>query len=405
MANVANTSWYRNGTVTVNNNSTKVIGSGTNWLTAGINPGATFRVDRKAAAYEVAAVVSNTELTLARPYYDNSGSGLTYSIDRNFQSTLNSRISASITSLLSVYEQLRDGVYLTIQGKDAYQVAVETGYTGTKAQWVESLKAAGELNTLLERTNILTYNNTGSHNASYRGKNLGTAFTSAQSAAIRAGTFDDIYVGDFWNINVQAYTWTDANNQVHTEAACTVKFLVADCDYFLKTGEGTMTTSHHVVIVPEDNLYLGAMNASKTTEGGYLGSLMYSETLKRARALFTAAFGADHILTYRDVVSNAVTDGKESGFAWVNLTVELMSESMVFGQFLRTAEYDYRLYTLTYNQLNLFRHNPPLIVGNTHTILRNVNSSTTFCAISANGASTIVEGDYMGGIRPFALIY
>ena len=81
MTEVANTSWYRLGTVSVTINSTKVTGVGTKWLTAGINPGATFRVDGTSYACEVAKVVSDTEITLAKPYYGNSGSGLSYSID------------------------------------------------------------------------------------------------------------------------------------------------------------------------------------------------------------------------------------------------------------------------------------------------------------------------------------
>lgn len=183
---VANTSWYRPGTVSVTTNSTKVTGVGTKWLTAGINPGATFRVDGTPYACEVAEVVSDTELRLAAPYYGNSGVGLSYSIDRNFQSTLPSKLSADLTDLMSVYEQIRDGVYLTIEGKSAYQLAVENGYTGTLAQWLESLKAGGDWSALDARTEILALHNAGTHNAMYRGKNLGTVFTDAQSAAIRA---------------------------------------------------------------------------------------------------------------------------------------------------------------------------------------------------------------------------
>ena len=42
----------------------------------------------------------------------------------------------------------------------------------------------------------LLFNNAGAHNAIYRGKSLGSTVTTAQYAAIKAGTFDDLYMSD-----------------------------------------------------------------------------------------------------------------------------------------------------------------------------------------------------------------
>ena len=53
MAETAHTAWYRQGTVTVMNGSTKVSGNGTKFLTAGINPGATFRMDARSVKNRV----------------------------------------------------------------------------------------------------------------------------------------------------------------------------------------------------------------------------------------------------------------------------------------------------------------------------------------------------------------
>ena len=44
----------------------------------------------------------------------------------------------------------------------------------------------------------LLFNNAGAHNAIYRGKSLGSTATTAQYAAIKAGTFDDLHIGDYW---------------------------------------------------------------------------------------------------------------------------------------------------------------------------------------------------------------
>ena len=43
--------------------------------------------------------------------------------------------------------------------------------------------------------------NAGFHNSLFRGKSLGTSVTAAQWAAIGAGTFDDLFIGDYWTIN------------------------------------------------------------------------------------------------------------------------------------------------------------------------------------------------------------
>ena len=425
---VANTSWYRKGTANPTINSTKVTGSGTNWLTAGINPGATFREDRQPYAYEIAEVVSDTELRLAQPYYGNSGSGLSYSIDRNFQSTLNSKISADLAALMSLYEQVRDGATLTIQGKDAYEVAVEAGYTGTRTQWLESLKAAAEWSTLNSRTDILTYNNAGTHNAQYRGKNLGNAFTAAQSAAIRAGTFDDMYVGDYWPITT-TYTYyiatsdttaqsgktyyadvngtalvsqpaagTDISEAGYYEAAnatATVNWRIAALDYYLLCGDSSLGT-HHAVIVPDVNLYTARMNPTNTTEGAYMGSEMYTKNLARAKALITAAFGAGHILTHREHIQNAVVNGRPSYGAWVNSTVELMTEQMVYGGKVFGVASDGgdtvpNLYTVSKSQLPLFVHRPDLISNRQWYWLRDTVNGLCFAHVNHNGDASILR--------------
>lgn len=47
--------------------------------------------------------------------------------------------------------------------------------------------------------------NAGGHNSIFRGKNLGTSYTSAMSKAIQEGTFDDLFVGDYLTINGTVY--------------------------------------------------------------------------------------------------------------------------------------------------------------------------------------------------------
>ena len=74
----------------------------------------------------------------------------------------------------------------------------------------------------------------GSHNAIYRGKNLGTTVTTAQYSAISAGTFTDLFIGDYWVING-------------------VNWRIAAFDYWYNKGD-TACSTHHVVVVPDSSL-------------------------------------------------------------------------------------------------------------------------------------------------------
>ena len=248
----------------------------------------------------------------------------------------------------------------------------------------------------------------GLHNSFFRGKNLGSTFTAAQSAAIRAGTFDDLWVGDYWPMSV-TYKYTDAN-EVEQTATATVNFRIAGCDYYLRAGDAELTT-HHIVIIPDTNLYTARMNETNTTEGGYTGSEMYTKNLARAKSLITAAFGADHILGRREVLCNAVTNGRPSGGGWFNSNIELMTEQMVYGGKVfgvasdggDTVPY---LYTTSKSQLPLFTYRPDLISNRQWYWLRDVVNGLCFASVGNNGHAIFdFASNSGGGVRPAALIY
>lgn len=143
------------------------------------------------------------------------------------------------------------------------------------------------------------------HNSIYRGKYLGTSVTEAQWQEIANGTFDDMYIGDYWTIGGKTYR-------------------IAAFDYYLGTGDTVMTT-HHITLVPDVPMYSHIMSDHDTT-GGYVGSNMYTTGLNNAKATINNDFGSDHILTHRQYLCNAVSNGKPSGSSWYDSTVELMTE-------------------------------------------------------------------------------
>lgn len=149
------------------------------------------------------------------------------------------------------------------------------------------------------------------HNCIYRGKNLGTSVTAEQYAAISSGKFTDLYIGDYWVIKGVTYR-------------------IAAFDYYYNCGD-TNFTKHHVVIVPDTSLYKAQMNTSNVTTGGYTGSAMYKSNLAQAKTTIKAAFGSAHVLTKRELLTNAVNGNTPSGWAWFDSDVELMNEVQAYG--------------------------------------------------------------------------
>ena len=417
MAEVAHTAQYRQGTVSATTGSTKITGSNTKFLTAGINPGATFRIDSKPGyAYEVKEVVSDTEIQLKTSWLGQSVSGATYSIDRNFQSSMNANIAAGVTALIGKYEEYIDADTATINGKSAYEVAVANGYTGTVAQWLESLKASAEDTAYRAKFDSLIYHNAGAHNSIYRGKNLGT-FSEGLSAAIRSGAFSgtydgtlyDVYPGDYLTFSNIAYTYEDENEETQSATySGTIRF--ADLDYYLNCGDTALGT-HHAVAIPDASMFNHCMNDTNTTEDGYVNSKMRTVGLKRAEAIFKACFGENHVLSHREYLVNAVTDGKPSAGAWFDSLVELLDERQVYGSLIFDSGNPDgstvpNRYSVACKQLNLFRHRPDLIVSSRQWWwLRNVVSPASFANVSNGGDCGYASASNVNGVRPLALIY
>ena len=136
------------------------------------------------------------------------------------------------------------------------------------------------------------------HNAMWGGRDITAAFDAGTvSANIADGTFRDIFPGDYITKQVTI-----------SGTAYTVNWVVADCDYWINKGDGdTGMETHHVVIVPQAPIFNANMNATNTTEGGYMGSRMFRETIPACATGIVNAFGASHILTFRDWLISGMT--------------------------------------------------------------------------------------------------
>lgn len=239
----------------------------------------------------------------------------------------------------------------------------------------------------------LLFNNAGAHNAIYRGKSLGSTVTTAQYAAIKAGTFDDLYIGDYWTIGG-------------------VNYRIAAFDYYLNSGD-TSCTTHHVVIVPDTCLYNAQMHnttsggwesgAANTTAGGYVGSDMYKSNLEQAKTTIKNAFSG-HVLKHRIYLTNAVANGRASGGAWCDSEVDLMCEQMVYGSGIFSPVSDGSNVPANYrvekSQLPLFQHEPSRICNRATWWLRDVITASYFAVVDYYGYANYTNASDSLGVRP-----
>lgn len=239
----------------------------------------------------------------------------------------------------------------------------------------------------------LLFNNAGAHNAIYRGKSLGSTVTTAQYAAIKAGTFDDLYIGDYWTIGG-------------------VNYRIAAFDYYLNSGD-TSCTTHHVVIVPDTCLYNAQMHntssggyesgAANTTAGGYVGSDMYKSNLEQAKTTIKSAFSG-HVLKHRIHLTNAVANGRASGGAWCDSEVDLMCEQMVYGSGIFSPVSDGSNVPANYrvekSQLPLFQHEPSRICNRATWWLRDVITASNFARVGYYGGAGYDGASDSYGVRP-----
>lgn len=337
--------WYREGTVAITQGSVSVAGTDTYWLSAGLHAGDIFSLDG-VTDYEIDTVSDNTHLTLRTAYLGDTVSEAKYSIVRQFTATMSAEIAAKTSDLLgdfaryidtdmqsihgkSAYEIAKAHSFTgtesewlaSLNGKTAYQVAVQNGYTGsvsewleslnayglaksqgytgTLSQWLESLKADNEWSTLDARTQLLVEGcGAGFHNSIFRGKNLGSTITDAQYTAISTGTFDDLFVGDYWDFVIDGVNVRGVIAGFNLEGIGT-------------SGNGSMLAPNVIVWfipygtnVSQWKFPLNDGPVDPTT--GWKGMTIYTETLPLLFEKIETVIPASHILSGKVSVCDAV---------------------------------------------------------------------------------------------------
>lgn len=265
---------------------------------------------------------------------------------------------------------------LSVTGTE--QMLIHDG-NGVKVITVENLHKG--LQTDIDSVRNVLADGAAAHNCIYRGKNLGTSVTAEQYAAISSGKFTDLYIGDYWVIKGVTYR-------------------IAAFDYYYNCGD-TNFTKHHAVIVPDTSLYKAQMNTSNVTTGGYTGSAMYKSNLAQAKTTIKAAFGSAHVLTKRELLTNAVSGNTPSGWAWFDSDVELMNEVQAYGS-VAWGAHDGNGYNVASGdgQFPLFMFDRTKLHNREDYWLRDVASATDFSLVSGFGGAGNYGASASGGVRP-----
>lgn len=253
------------------------------------------------------------------------------------------------------------------------------------------------------------------HNSIYRGKDLTAYWTSGNmSKAIKAGTFDDIFPGDYI---IKSVT-------VDGKAYSNIKWIVGDLDYFLHRGV-TETAEHHLILFPENNIGTAQMNSTNTTANGYQGSNMWKNIIPKYTTGIVSAFGSDHVLEHDELLTNAMNAnaasaagagwtgsaywnwagsyGKTDGsYPWVKVKVNIFNQAMMFGN--HPFESSGQEEGNCNKQLAAFRY------GQNFTRaywcwLRDVASADNFAGANHDGIANHDYASNVGGVRPYFLLH
>ena len=242
----------------------------------------------------------------------------------------------------------------------------------------------------------------GFHNSIFRGKNLGEFATFDQWRAIEEGTFDDLYIGDYWLIDGLHY-----------------RIAAFDYYYGISDSDGNEVTTHHVVIVPDEVMKLMAMNPTRTSVGAYSYSdlrLNVNEGIPSLIPTVYAAFGSNHLLQFSQLFVYYL-NGQRPGmthFTQESTRLFLMSEVNVWGTKIASCSFDpaqdpggvgyagvYGYRSFDDMQYPLFRLEKRFAKSTQHYWLRDTSAEGTFCAVNVRGYGTAFYADENTiGIRP-----
>ena len=231
--------------------------------------------------------------------------------------------------------------------------------------------------------------NTYAHRQNFRGgKNLGSVFTAFQLARIKNGSFEDMFVGDYW-------------------VYLGVTYRIVDINYWVGMGN-PVTNAPHLVIMPDTVITTAAMHSSNNTAAGYNSMTGRAAGFGTSLANINTFFGAANVLSYRDRITTTVTANGATAVGWIGAKYEHPSELMIHGASTvgfatNSAGVSYPSSIAT-QQFSLFRLVPRFIKSNASYWLRDAASLSQFAVAEASGGAYVSPLTVSYGYRPFFLV-
>lgn len=224
------------------------------------------------------------------------------------------------------------------------------------------------------------------HNAICRGKKLGNALTSEMLASIRDGSFNDLYVCDYIETEDNIYRFMDF-------------------DYFLgccSSASGGRIERHHAILVPDKVMSSSAIdNYPEATQPKE--THMYVNKLPEVTQTLKGIFGNDNVAMMDRIITKTV-NGESTGWDWVNVGADLLTEVMVMGHSSWGQWVGFQTGIMK-GQLAGFRYSHYLMCSNEDYWLRDKRSATNYALISSDGYSSSDTGSLQHGVRPFFVIW
>ena len=213
------------------------------------------------------------------------------------------------------------------------------------------------------------------HNQIFRGKNLGSIYTPTQKDAVLTGSFKDLWVGDYWLIGGVTYR-------------------IADFNYFMGTGEPSVT-ANHIVVVPDQNMGAPTPYHNAAESPGYFNASIRSTLSSRASSIITA-FSDASLLT----IPHNLMSGPGSEYTKISSKFELMTLEHIYGSTSRITQNAPQ----PTNQFSLFRVAPRYIVSSSQTNYYVQNMTTTNRPLYVHKEGSVFSNSTASkpeGIRPF----
>lgn len=243
------------------------------------------------------------------------------------------------------------------------------------------------------------------HNSIYRGKDITSKLQDGSLySEIAAGTFDDIWVGDYFTATVKGISGTISNSTTNVSAtsASSRTFRIMHLDTMYQKGDAALS-KHTAVVMPDNPFGNCPMNATNTTSGGYVASDMYTKCIPLVDENLEEVFGT-HLIQFRNLFTDSTNNtGANNYWDYYDCKSFLLNEVEVYGSVVFSS-YGYDVGTGN-TQFSAFRLNPILINYNrSWWWLRSICNSTSFCDVRGLGYSGAYYASYRIGVRPAFLI-